>query len=511
MPSRWRWSVLLFLALAAPLGAQVIYVDADAPGANDGTSWENAYHDLQSALDVAGEGMTVKVANGTYLPSKLLFKDKPLSFSFRIPDGVNLQGGFVGSGFADPDERVLSPSATILSGDRGIPGDKSDNCWTVVSALNTADNTTLDGFTVRDGNNPFSLTDGAGMQVMDGSAVIRNCWFTDNRADWGGGGIYFDGIALTLQSCNFTQNSVPQYGGGGGLYANGIASVFDCEFSSNGANFGGAIAASGLLNVERTRFTGGFAMQVGGAIQCTGSAVLKGCTFSQCGAGGNAGPGPGGASGNGGALNVGGTLQAEACDFEECVAWGFAFYYSFPAEGGAVWCGGPSASFTRCRFLRNEAHGSTSTGARGGALYLDTANALLERCELIENIGHTGFYFGTPSRGGAIYSKDSTLTLVRCRLLDNEAESITTFPETMGEGGGIYGNCVVQDSVLWGNVADPLAIEASQLTGGTAVVNFSVIEGWTGMLGGRGNSGMLPGGLLPDGAEARKHAESRGQ
>ena len=46
-----------------------IYVNANATGANDGSSWSDAYTDLQPALDVAAENAEIRVAAGTYKPT----------------------------------------------------------------------------------------------------------------------------------------------------------------------------------------------------------------------------------------------------------------------------------------------------------------------------------------------------------------------------------------------------------------------------------------------------------
>lgn len=44
--------------------ADIIYVDADANGLNNGTSWTAAYNYLQNALIAAGSGLPIRVAEG---------------------------------------------------------------------------------------------------------------------------------------------------------------------------------------------------------------------------------------------------------------------------------------------------------------------------------------------------------------------------------------------------------------------------------------------------------------
>ena len=59
---------LLLLAAAPRASAEVRYVDDSATGANDGSTWCDAFTEFQSALAVATAGDEIRVAAGTYLP-----------------------------------------------------------------------------------------------------------------------------------------------------------------------------------------------------------------------------------------------------------------------------------------------------------------------------------------------------------------------------------------------------------------------------------------------------------
>ncbi|MDB9922343.1 hypothetical protein OAC95_02365 [Polaribacter sp.] len=59
-------AVTIFMGCSILSTQAQIYLDAAATtGANDGTSWANAYTDLQSALDAAAENAEIRVAART--------------------------------------------------------------------------------------------------------------------------------------------------------------------------------------------------------------------------------------------------------------------------------------------------------------------------------------------------------------------------------------------------------------------------------------------------------------
>ena len=121
-------ALALVLALIAPgrqdlraePAADTIYVDASASGANDGSTWADAFTDLQDALDTAATGDEIWVAEGIYKPSAEHGGSGDRYASFQLKNEVALYGGFdpsVGDvAFQDRDWVI---HATIVENGRG--------------------------------------------------------------------------------------------------------------------------------------------------------------------------------------------------------------------------------------------------------------------------------------------------------------------------------------------------------------------------------------------------------
>ena len=95
---------VLFGVAAVPGGMaaqQVLYVDADAAGANDGSAWADAFIDLQAALAAAVQGQEIWVAEGLYKPGTVAdsanVTDVERGQVFQLKNGVSLYGGFAGT------------------------------------------------------------------------------------------------------------------------------------------------------------------------------------------------------------------------------------------------------------------------------------------------------------------------------------------------------------------------------------------------------------------------------
>jgi hypothetical protein len=223
-------TVVFFLLFyfSTSVHAQLSYVKINASGSGDGNSWNNAYNDVQSAIDAANPGDTICVAAGTYFPTHKHLGNSTRNSTFYINKTIVLYGGFSGEAGSEGNfsQRNTTSHETILSGDLGITGITSDNAFHVVFLDHVSEAMRIDGFTITNGNN----VDGVGLELY-------------------GAGIYNDAFAgissPTIANCLIRQNTAIEFGGGMVNFAqeHGEARplLINCVFESNRASSGGGI------------------------------------------------------------------------------------------------------------------------------------------------------------------------------------------------------------------------------------------------------------------------------
>jgi len=297
--------IIMALALGLPVlpasAAQPIYVDANATGKNNGTSWDDAYTDLQSALASDTSGEEIWVAEGTYKPTS----GSDRSVSFELDSGEKVYGGFDGTE-TSREQRDWVANETILSGDIGTEGDSSDNSYHVVM-VQSANNIILDGFTITGGNANYvyNTTDrnGGGIWNYYGELTVNNCIIYSNTASFRGGGLFNSGGTVTLNWITISQNTCTGTAGswatgGGGIEVSGIAATYttvnliNCIVNGNTATaegydsknyrwregHGGGIRVGGpntAVNITNSTIVNNEARDNGGGIRAAGTSTIK--------------------------------------------------------------------------------------------------------------------------------------------------------------------------------------------------------------------------------------------
>ncbi len=284
-----RVTAIVALALTAPASQRAhaltvfpsaCHVNAAVVGgANDGSSWADAYADLQDALSNP-DCTEIWVQAGLYKPSTAGNR----AISFQIPPDVGVWGGFAGTEnfrfLRDPVANVTILSGDIDSNDINFDGnhideDTSDivgsNSYNVVTMYSygtpITSSTVLDGFTITGGKangDAEGRVGGAGLMCMAVGAgnecnpTLRNLHFSGNQAgddvvDGYGGAMVLvtqnGGTASpTLNWVVFSGNYATAFGGAMAIEpayaATASPELTDVVFSGNSAPWGGAIMSS---------------------------------------------------------------------------------------------------------------------------------------------------------------------------------------------------------------------------------------------------------------------------
>lgn len=231
--------------------ASVIYVAHNATGANDGTSWANAYTDLQVAIKNAIAGDVVWVKEGVYYPTINTSGTLPATAdrTFWLRNNVRVLGGFVGVETMESERDPVMHKATLEG--QITSNIKAYHVLTVASGSSSE----LDGFIVQNGSAPAASPLGGGV-YLTGSAKFIHVDFKSNIANQQGGAVFASNSSSEFVNCRFESNTATTYDGGA-VYATTASDLrfYNCVFYNNYAARFGGVATTVSSNITMRNST----------------------------------------------------------------------------------------------------------------------------------------------------------------------------------------------------------------------------------------------------------------
>jgi hypothetical protein len=412
---------------------RIIYVDTDATGADNGTSWTDAYVFLKHAISEAQTGDQIWVAEGTYKPTEqsctgdmdctdgngtcvgsLCEWPTPRTKTFGVINGVEWYGGFAGTE-ATLAERDLSMGfETILSGD--VNGDDAseactdhDDCPNLGLACMAANFCVNDDQIACSTDSNCTAVGGiCRTQIsckhdpMQGCATDEDCFDLGQRC--------IDATCIINRHVADNNNNVVTD------YSSDLLTIID-GFTVTGGN------TNVLASEPPVYFNGGAGILAGfsGGGEFA-LATIRNCTIEE-----NTAP-------RGGGIFSAPASETSQCDFENIVfrrnhAYGF---------GGALFEAGLGTT-SNCLFEKNVTLGATQVTPSGGAINWG-GNGVIEDCAFRENVA---------VGAAAVYASNAEGLLTNCCMRDNFA---------------VLGNTIGFAGIAEPTITDVLIIESEEGT-----------------------------------------------
>jgi predicted outer membrane repeat protein len=305
----------------------------------------------------------------------MCFQAPAMAGTFNVSDAAGLRGALITAAANGQDDVIVLAAGTYATGGTPFTASNESKTLTIQGA-----NGTTRSQVVLDGGGTSRVLDfgcagtcGAitllGVTVQNGNAT---------GAGGDGGGVKASPL-LVISDVMFLGNRA--FGSGGAIYTIGVgAAVSNSTFSSNSAQWGGAIWGSGT--VTNSTFSGNTASQSGGAIY--GLGTVTNSTFSNNTAFGTGGGGA--IEGGGGILtvtnstfsnNMASNGRGGAIDgYRTAVVTNSTFSSNSAQSGGAIWFGDICCALGTLIVVNNTFSGNAA-GVSGAAVYVYSTSSII--------------------------------------------------------------------------------------------------------------------------------------
>ncbi|HEU5166110.1 MAG TPA: choice-of-anchor Q domain-containing protein, partial [Chitinophagaceae bacterium] len=247
--------VLLLFFCSINVFAKTLHVKTTFSGLNNGTSWVNAFFNLQAAIDSAKNGDTIKVAAGLYRPS---------AGFFELKNGVIFLAGYSPSTGDTTDAARNWINFPVILTATLMNGSSIDS---LVVAKNVSALTVMDGFFIRDART-------YGLRILNSSNVfLRNIIVEGNFQN--AVGIY--NSSADFRNCVFSNNF---YGRTLNNEVGSTSNFYNCVFTGNTAastNEPIILNTSATVTLINCTVVSNVGIAFNGV--GTGSATIRNCIF----------------------------------------------------------------------------------------------------------------------------------------------------------------------------------------------------------------------------------------